>query len=286
MDNKILEKGFWGKNIEARAEGDTLILSGTGDMYKFSDSNKGKLGTIKNVIIEKGITSIGANAFLNNQLTLVAIPNSVKVIEESAFSENQLTSVIIPDSVTTIKSTAFLINRLTSVIIPNSVTTIGDFSFATNKLTSVIIPDSVISIGEGVFFKNKLTSLTIPDSIAEIGNWAFADNPLTSVSIPDSLTKLGDGIFGKNQPEVTRRKSKEVLDENELRKEVIKAMGLDSHEEIKSTLTKITFGNKLSQEQRIEKLENEIIQLRKKITQLENQKGLSKETMDDLLGDL
>ena len=52
MDNIILEKGFWGKNIEARVEGDTLILSGYGDMNDFSDSNKGKLGTIKNVIIE------------------------------------------------------------------------------------------------------------------------------------------------------------------------------------------------------------------------------------------
>lgn len=39
-------------------------------------------------------------------------------------------------------------------------------------------------------------------------------------------------------------------------------------------------------QQEIKTLENEIIQLHAKITQLENQKGLSRETMDDLLGDL
>ena len=55
-------------------------------------------------------------------------------------------------------------------------------------------------------------------------------------------------------------------------------MGLNLSDEI-------TFGNKLSQEQRIENLEKEVIQPAK-IKQLEEEKGSSKETMDDLLGDL
>lgn len=80
MDNKILEKGYWGENIEARVEGDTLILSGTGGMNNFNEFNRRKLGGIKRIVIEKGITSIGDCVFIGNKLISVIIPDSVKVI--------------------------------------------------------------------------------------------------------------------------------------------------------------------------------------------------------------
>ncbi len=45
------------------------------------------------------VTTIGANAFYNNYLTSVIIPDSVTTIGGYAFYGNALTSVIIPDSV-------------------------------------------------------------------------------------------------------------------------------------------------------------------------------------------
>ena len=83
------------------------------------------------------VTTIGVQAFLNNALTSVTIPDSVTTIGVQAFYNNNLTSVTIPDSVTTIDVNAFTFNFLTSVTIPDSVTTIGVQAFLNTALTSV-----------------------------------------------------------------------------------------------------------------------------------------------------
>jgi len=85
----------------------------------------------------ESVTSIGYNAFYNNSLTSVTIPNSVTSIGNAAFYNNSLTSVTIPNSVTSIGNATFSYNSLTSVTIPNSVTSIGSYAFWDNSLTSV-----------------------------------------------------------------------------------------------------------------------------------------------------
>jgi len=150
------------------------------------------------VSIPDSVTSIKANAFRNNQLISVTIGDSVTSIGDYAFAENQLTSVTIPDSVTTIEDGAFVRNLLTSVTIPGSVTRIGWDAFGDNGLTSITIPNSVKTIGAGAFSGNQLSSVTIPDSVTSIGGGAFWDNELISVSLPDSVTTIEPDAFGWN----------------------------------------------------------------------------------------
>ncbi|MDD7888302.1 leucine-rich repeat domain-containing protein, partial [Flavivirga sp. 57AJ16] len=122
------------------------------------------------------VTAIGANAFFNNGVTSVTIPDSVTTIGDYAFSHNALTSVTIPNSVTTIGRRAFQYGTLTSVTIPDSVTAIDHFAFKNNALTSVIIGNSVTTIGDYVFENNALTRVTIGHSVTAIGAYAFYGN--------------------------------------------------------------------------------------------------------------
>ena len=140
----------------------TLTVSGNGEMdnysYEYDSKNNSFYTTapwgtnIKSVVIEKGVTSIGDDAFLGcTGLTSVTIPDSVTSIGESAFEDcTGLTSVTIGNSVNSIGKYAFYgCTGLTSVTIGNSVTSIGDRAFyKCTGLTSVTIPDSVTSIGE------------------------------------------------------------------------------------------------------------------------------------------
>ena len=155
----------------------TLTISGNGAMGYYS--SVGPWGnSIKSLIIENGVTSIGKMAFENcTILTSVTIGNSVTSIEYGAFAMcTGLTSVTVPDSVTSIGFAAFTdCTGLTSVTIGNSVTSIGSNAFnGCTGLTSVTIPDSVTSIEESAFLCcTNLTSVTIPDSVTIIGDGAF-----------------------------------------------------------------------------------------------------------------
>ena len=115
-----------------------LSVSGTGDIPDFTDMTRENVpwyehrSKITSVVIEDGITGIGAYAFSSCDL---------------------VTSVLLPDSLATIGEYAFSgCRRLGSVTIPNSVTTIGDYAFEQCEyLTAATIPASVTSIGGNVF---------------------------------------------------------------------------------------------------------------------------------------
>ena len=227
----VLEKGYtyWNEgNLTWKLDADgTLTISGTGAMKDYdSDDSPAtqKKDSVKKVVIEDDVTSIGDYAFWNcSNLTSITIPDSVTIIGNSAFNAcSSLTSLTIPNSVTSIGNSAFnacssltsltipnsvtsiefaafyACSSLTSLTIPNSVTSIGDSAFnACSSLTSLTIPNSVTSIGEGAFYAcSSLTSITIPNSVTSIGEGAFyACSSLTSITIPDSVTRIGDYAF-------------------------------------------------------------------------------------------
>ena len=215
----------------------TLTISGTGAMTDYSYTTQApwnsRISSIKSIILEAGITSIGNFAFSNcSSLTSITIPDSVTTIGAYAFSSCKgLTSITIPDSVTSIDHDAFrFCSSLTSITIPDSVTSISSSAFfgcggmtglqvvkdnsvyhsagnciieTTSKTlivgcnTSQIPADSsVTSIGDNAFSYRRLSNVTIPDSVTSIGRSAFYNcTSLISVTIPDSVTSLGKNAF-------------------------------------------------------------------------------------------
>lgn len=230
-----VESGTCGYNLNWTLDNaGTLTISGAGAMYNYNYSYSSPTGidhpwgniadSIKSVVIEKGVTSIGNSAFEDcSSLTSVTIPdsvtsigdwafhsctslgsvtigNSVKSIRYGAFSScDSLQSVTIPDSVTSIGETAFFsCDTLQSVTIGDNVKSIGNEAFGScGSLTSVTIGDSVMSIGAAAFaFCDSLQSVTVPDSVTSIGEAAFRYcDSLQSVTISDSVTSIGNNAF-------------------------------------------------------------------------------------------
>ena len=206
----VFEKGYtyWNEdNLTWKLyEDGTLNISGKGAMknYNYYDNPSPasqKKDSVKKVVIEDGVTSIGNSAFDScSNLTSITIPDSVSSIGNFVFYGcSSLTSITIPDRVTSIEKYAFYnCSGLTSITIPDSVTSIGESAFRNcTSLTSITIPDSVTSIGKSAFSNcSSLTSITIPNGVTSIGESAFSYcRSLTSITIPDSVTSIGDAAF-------------------------------------------------------------------------------------------
>ena len=114
----------------------TLTISGTGAMKDYSYNNNQSPAfnnsSVKKVVIEDGVTSIGEYAF---------------------YYCRKSTSITIPDGVTSIGKNAFqYCDKLTNITMPYGVTSIGNFAFQyCSSLTSITLPDSVTSIGAYAF---------------------------------------------------------------------------------------------------------------------------------------
>ncbi len=134
--------------------------------------------SVKTLIIETGITSIGSNAF---------------------FECGRLESVILEDGIETIGDSAFAgCCGLKSITIPGSVKTIGIGAFdGCSGLESVTLPDGIEIIERSTFsYCSSLKSITIPESVETIGDSAFAGCcGLKSITIPGSVKTIGIGAF-------------------------------------------------------------------------------------------
>ena len=184
----------------------TLTISGTGTMANYNNwPNKTPWYSfrlsIRSIVINEGVTSIGAGAFYNcSGLTSITIPSSVTLIGGAAFENcSSLASLAIPSSVTSISSMTFKdCSSLTSIIIPSSVNSIGKYAFkGCSSLSSITIPSNVTTIYEETFYGcSSLSSIIIPSNVTAIGESAFRDcSSLTSITIPSSVTTINNTTF-------------------------------------------------------------------------------------------
>ena len=189
------------QNVMLRSS-DNGVLS---DIQEYKDTNGNDIvkDSIKEVVIQGSVTSIGNSAFYEcKKLDSVTIGDSVTSIGMNAFFYcSELRDVTIPDSVTTIGNNAFSsCTSLQSVTIPDSVTSIGNGAFsACYKLKSMTIPDSVTSIGGAAFaLSSELQSVKLPvnNEFKTINQDTFRRcYRLKSITIPNNVTTIGENAF-------------------------------------------------------------------------------------------
>lgn len=196
----------------------TLTCSGGGEVTQkdwvevvkntlFETKDNRAKAEVKKVVVERGITSLGQNAFWGcENLAEVTLPDTLTSIGHYAFRGNSLTSIAIPESVTEIGSGAFSeCETLASVNLPGGLTEISDILFEDcTNLTSIEIPKGVTRIGESAFYGTGLTELTIPEGVTAIGYGFIFGTSITSITLPASLTEWGWGIYAnRNLTDVT-----------------------------------------------------------------------------------
>ena len=193
-------KGICGDDLTwTLTEDGKLTILGTGDMYDYdttyqSDKNSPfKDSTeIKSVVIEAGVTSIGACAFSGcTGLTDVTIPASVARFGYHAFDDcNGLENVYITDVAAWCggQFNGYGANPL---------------QYATNlylngtMVPDLIVPEGVLNISDHAFeMYDGLMSIRFPTSLTSIGQAAFAGcDGLIEVMIPGSVKTIGEDVF-------------------------------------------------------------------------------------------
>ena len=232
------ESGKCGDNVTYALDAETgvLTISGTGDITDYEEQESPFYAdySIKQIVINDGVTGIGNNTFRScSGVTSVAMPDGLEKIGNYAFySCSALTGLTLPNGLKSIGDNAFYYCKgITDLALPDSLTSIGNYAFyVCTGLTSVTIPKGVRSIGVNPFKECKLTGISvsgentafdsrgncnaimktstnelvcgcsntvIPDDTEIIGDYAlYVCRGLTNAALPDTLKRIGNYAFG------------------------------------------------------------------------------------------
>lgn len=169
----------------------TLVVSGTGSTadestYNNPNALRNYVDEVRHVIVEEGVTGIGAKTFFNFQkIETIDLPDSLRTIGNEAFCQcYALEEVYIPKNVKTIGSGAFSYS--------------GQNGYGTNYMGSVTFDEDIkdLEIGSQAFEGAGLEKLTIAGSNITMGNEVFETCAyLTTVTIEPGLVSTGYGVF-------------------------------------------------------------------------------------------
>ena len=201
-------KGECGENVNWTLDASgTLTISGTGAMYDYDfigDRNpapwcaNGLNNRVRTVVVKKGITELGYNAFTEcGELKKVTLPSGLKRIGSCAFiSCYSLPELTIPATVTTIESNAFThCDSIKTLTLPGGLKEIGDAACSQmESLSSVTLGKGITRLSPYMFnMCYALTSVTVPEGVTDIGSCAFRDcENLQTLRLPASLKTVGE----------------------------------------------------------------------------------------------
>lgn len=213
-------------------DGGSLVISGSGDMWNLSSAPKWDKASVKTVIIQDGITSIGdanssKNGYFSNCENLehlylgkdiksignnafygckaldeeVVIPQECTVIGVNAFSGcEKIISVRMEDKVEEIKSQAFEdCISLANVTLSNKLKVLGYSCFEHTAIQQISIPETVTDFGYSTFSRCfSLSKVDIPynTKITKLSGYNFQHcSKLTSITIPETVQEIGYAVF-------------------------------------------------------------------------------------------
>ena len=182
--------GTFGNGLtwEIKVTSGTFKVSGNGAIPDFNSADDVPWAfyssVIQNVIIERGITGIGAYAFAGaSDISSVSFPTTLKSIGFSAFRDCK--------SIETIE-------------FPSSLTDIGEYAFSgCSSLESVRMSENLKNIGSHAFFGcEALTSMTIPEGVEQIGDYAvgyISEEAKSSITVYGYSQSAAEDYAGKNK---------------------------------------------------------------------------------------
>lgn len=217
--NKNLDIGELGSNIGwvSYIQEGLLTISGSGSIPNYTLTTRPSFDSYKNsiktIIIENGITSIGDFSFAElNNLESINIPESVALIGTAPFyacsslmsfeineNNNYFTSndgILYSDNQSCLMFYP-IVKSNSSFLIPNYVKSISDYAFANcNNLISLIIEDNVSYIGDYAFYNcinlNSFVYLSDKEPIVSSNSFEGCLN-LMSIQVQMTYEK---GSFG------------------------------------------------------------------------------------------
>ena len=173
----------------------TLTISGKGDImdepgqpgngcWAVRDENGKMYGNqITQVIIEEGVTGIGAVAFNRNlHKSTISIPASVTKIGKRAFGAAM--TVTLAEGNTSFK-------MVDNVLFTSDMKTLVRYFPGEGTADSYTVPSSVETILGGAFQKAKINHIDL-GSVKAIGEYAFQQAEIPEIMLPDTVTTFPD----------------------------------------------------------------------------------------------
>lgn len=171
---------------------DSVLLIGD---QAFKDNNN-----LKNVVLGKGVSSLGTSCFNNCNALETITNNSVQNIVYGDYSFNgcRLLNTFDLGNATIIGNRAFYGTNFTTVSFPEGLISLGDYAFSNCLALTEIsgLPETLNQIGDYCFYNstNLAGDIVVPSNTKTIGIRAFSPCAITSVTLQGD-TSVGVGAF-------------------------------------------------------------------------------------------
>ncbi|MCU4116899.1 leucine-rich repeat domain-containing protein [Mycoplasma zalophi] len=128
--------------------------------------NEEKRILISKVIFPETLEKIEKGAFFDLGLETVDFSKATKLhtIEENAFGDNKIQELSLPQSVTNLGKNAFSNNNISNVTLPENLKALNSFVFYNNKLTTIDL-SHIITVNEFALGANNISELTLPETL-------------------------------------------------------------------------------------------------------------------------